>query len=162
MENKERAKFFSDKKIIGIDPGNSGGIAIYSLSKESFIEVVKMPETGKDILDFLRLYSRNSICFLEKVGGLPGMGGSAMFNFGKNYGHIEMALTALKIPNHEIIPQIWQKTLHIGTKGTQTTSVWKNKLKTKAQQIYPSVKLTLATSDAILIMDYGRKLINTK
>jgi len=157
MDNKDRAKYFNDKKIIAIDPGKNGGIAIFSLENNKLIEVIKMPDTAQDLLYFLTVYQRNSICYLEKVGGLPGMGGSSMFNFGKGFGHLEMVLLCRKIPTVEVTPQKWQKVLQLGTKGKKSSTDWKNKLKFKAQQLYPSVaKITLATSDALLILEYAR------
>ena len=83
--------------IIAIDPGKNGGIAVFDVVRRKIVSLVKMPDTPTDILNFLSVYNTNSVCYLEKVGGLPGMGGSAMFNFGKGYGHIEMALLANKI-----------------------------------------------------------------
>lgn len=155
MENKERAKYFNDKKVIGIDPGKQGGIGIFSLSQNELIELVNMPDTPRDLLDLLKIYSKNSVCYLESVHGMPGQSGAGMFTFGKGFGHLEMVLIALNIPTTEVTPQRWQKIFCLGTKGKDTTSVWKNKLKSKAQQLYPKVKITLATSDAALIMDYG-------
>lgn len=156
MESKERAKFFKHKKIIAIDPGKNGGIAIYSIDIGRVIEVVKMPETPQELLRFLRLYSFNSICYLEKVQGLPGMSGSAMFNFGCGFGHLEMALLACKIPTVSVTPQKWQKSLQLGNKGNKSTTEWKNKLKAKAEQLFPYVgRITLAISDALLILQYS-------
>lgn len=157
MENKEWIKYLKDRKIIAIDPGAQGGIAIFSVDKDRLIEVVKMPDTPQDLLDLISKYQINSKCYLEKVGGLPGMGGSSMFNFGKGFGHLEMALLCRKIPTTEVTPQKWQKALQLGTKGHKSTSQWKNKLKEKAQQLYPKVpKITLAISDALLILEYAR------
>lgn len=161
MDNSQRCKFFKDEKIIGIDPGKSGGISIFSLTKNCLIESIRMPETPLDLLNFFKIYSNNSIAFLEKVGGLPGMGGSPMFNFGAGFGHIQMALLACKIQTEEVTPQKWQKEFQLGTKGKSTTSVWKNKLKAKAQQLYPSVNMNLMISDSILIMEYGRRKIKS-
>jgi predicted RNase H-like nuclease (RuvC/YqgF family) len=39
MNNKERVKFWKDKKIIAIDPGKNGGIAIYSIDNNCLIEI---------------------------------------------------------------------------------------------------------------------------
>ena len=157
MENKEWIKYLKDRKIIAIDPGAQGGIAIFSVDKDRLIEVVKMPDTPQDLLDLISKYQINSKCYLEKVGGLPGMGGSSMFNFGKGFGHLEMALLCRKIPTTEVTPQKWQKALQLGTKGHKSTSQWKNKLKARAQQLYPKVpKITLAISDALLILEYAR------
>lgn len=156
MENSERLKYFSDSKIIGIDPGVNGAISIYSVDKKMLIEVVKMPETPTDLLTFLKLYAKNSEAYLEKVGGIPGSGGaSAMFNFGKGYGHLEMALIACKIPFVTVTPQMWMKFFQLGTKGKMTGTQWKNKLKAKSQQLFPNVKVTLINADALLIMRYG-------
>ena len=129
MENKDRAKFFNCPKIIGIDPGENGGIAVYSVEDRSIIEVIKMPGSPQELLNFLRIYKKNSTCYLEKVGGLPGMGGASMFKFGKGFGHLEMALISLQIPTIEVAPQKWQKGLSLGVTGKKTHTQWKNKLK---------------------------------
>lgn len=144
-----------DKTIIAIDPGVNGAIAIYH-QRVNHTDVFNMPETPTDVYDLLATYSNNAVCFLEKVQGLPGMGGSPMFNFGKGYGHLEMALIALSIPTETILPQKWTKTMSLGTKSSCSSSTeWKNKLKAKAQQLYPNIKVTLHNADALLILHYA-------
>lgn len=158
MENVKRAKFIKHRKIIGIDPGEHGGISTYSLDTGKVIEVINMPDTPQELLQFLRFYQLNSVCYLEKVGGIPGMGASRMFNFGKGYGNIEMALLACKIPTVAVTPQVWQKDLKVGHRRSLSKTQWKNKLKAIAQQLFPYVgKITLDTSDSLLILQYGIK-----
>lgn len=144
---------------IGIDPGKNGGIAVMSVDG-TVVDVAKMPSTPSGILDFLSSCKYGSFCVLERVGGMPGNGGSAMFNFGKGYGHLQMALLALGIPTEEVTPNKWEKTYQLGTSGKYTKTEWKNRLKAKAQQLFPSLgkKITLATCDALLICEYGRRL----
>lgn len=146
------------KRYIGIDPGKHGGIAVME-SDGSIVDVTKMPETPQDLLGFLSTYKDNSFCVLERVGGMPGNGGSAMFNFGKGYGHLQMALIALQIPTEDVTPNKWEKTYQLGSSGKYTKTEWKNRLKAKAQQMFPSLgkKITLATCDALLICEYGRR-----
>lgn len=144
---------------IGIDPGTNGGIAVLDDSG-AVISLRKMPETPQDLLNHLRPFAEDSRCTLEKVGGMPGNGGSAMFNFGKGYGHLEMALMSLKIPTETVTPQKWEKTYQLGSSRGVPKTEWKNKLKAKAQQMFPSQKITLAVCDALLIAEYGRR--NTK
>ena len=88
-----------------------------------------------------------------------------MFNFGKGFGWIEMALIANKIPTTEVTPQKWQKELQLGSKGKKSTLEWKTKLKQRAQQLWPTVekqfnlkfkKDWLAVADALLILEYAR------
>ena len=156
MENKERAKFFKRNKIIAIDPGNNGGITIYSAEDKRVIESIKMPATPQELLNLLRIYSFNSICYLEKVQGLPGMSGGGMFTFGRGYGHLEMALLCCKIPTMSVTPQKWQKELQLGNRGNKSTTEWKNKLKAKAEQLFPYLRITLAVSDSLLILQYAK------
>lgn len=146
------------ERYIGIDPGKHGGIAVMGADGE-VLDVVKMPETPQDLLDFLEQYKDDSFCTLERVGGMPGNGGSAMFNFGKGYGHLQMALLALHIPTEDVTPNKWEKAYQLGSSGKYTKTEWKNRLKAKAQQMFPHLgkKITLATCDALLICEYGRR-----
>lgn len=146
------------KKYIGIDPGKNGGIAVLD-AEGGVLDLTKMPETPRELLDFLEKWKENSFCTLERVGGMPGNGGSAMFNFGKGFGHLQMALLALEIPTEDVTPNKWEKTYQLGTSGKFSKTEWKNRLKAKAQQLFPSLgrKITLATCDALLIAEYGRR-----
>ena len=150
--------YYKDRLIIGIDPGAAGGIGVYSITQGRLIMAIKMPETPTDLLAFLKLHSLNSKCYLEKVGGIPGNGANAMFNFGRGYGHLEMALLACRIPTETVTPQKWQKEFQLGGRGkTMSKTEWKNKLKAKAQQLFPTFNVTLATCDAMLIALYGSR-----
>lgn len=151
------------KTILAIDPGASGGIAI-SLegSPPSF---TNMPETVHDLVDLLEgvaieASNGSAHAYLEQVGGyIGGMGapGSAMFNFGQNYGQIIGILAAYKIPFTLVRPQKWQGALSLGNSKGITKTEWKNKLKAKAQQLFPTNKITLATADAALIWHAASK-----
>lgn len=150
--------YYKDRLIIGIDPGAAGGIGVYSITQGRLIMAIKMPETPTDLLAFFKLHSLNSKCYLEKVGGIPGNGANAMFNFGRGYGHLEMALLACRIPTETVTPQKWQKEFQLGGRGkTMSKTEWKNKLKAKAQQLFPTFNVTLATCDAMLIALYGSR-----
>ena len=150
--------------VIGIDPGKNGGIAVLG-GDGTVVDVVSMPETPQDLLEFLRdvtAYDGTCKCYLEKVGGMPGNGGSAMFNFGKGYGWIEMALLALEIPTVTITPQKWQRQYGVGTSSITKDSAaekseHKRKLKAVAQSLFPSLKkkVTLKTCDSLLIAQFG-------
>lgn len=148
--------------IIGIDPGKNGGIAFMKESGKIIIK--KIPEVPSDLYELLSLYQKaskgNLFCYLEKVHGMPKMSGGGMFNFGKGYGWIEMALIALKIPTESTTPQKWQKHFELGEKkGNQTDTEWKNKLRAKAVQLFPKQEIFLWGADALLIAEYGRRTI---
>ena len=151
----------TDTHYIGIDPGNHGGIAVVD-STGKVIDIVKMPETPKDILDYLQSLMGADIalyCVLEDVGhGLPGQSSSATAKFARHNGHLDMALLALGIPTNTATPQKWMKTYSLGKSSGHSKTEWKNILKAKAQQLFPNEKLTLATCDALLIAEYARKI----
>ncbi|NDA10096.1 MAG: hypothetical protein EBZ07_04525, partial [Verrucomicrobia bacterium] len=65
-------------------------------------------------------------------------------------------LTCLSARIVLVRPQKWQSFLSLGTSDGNKTK-WKNKLKAKAQNLYPDLDVTLAISDALLLLEYGRK-----
>lgn len=153
------------KTIIGIDPGvHLGGIAVFS---NGDMEAFSMPEGFTEIFDFLREIrnrdlTQETVAVLEDVGkGIPGQSSKATATFARHNGHLEMALYALGIRSEKVTPQKWQKAYSntVGNSKGKTKTEWKNILKNEAKRRYPNIKITLATSDAILIADYGKTLI---
>lgn len=149
--------------IIGIDPGSLGGIAVLS-DDGGIVSVCRMPDTPQDILDMLRryggteLFGSDVVCYMEKVGtGIPGQSSKATATFARHCGHLEMALLALGIKTNEVTPQKWMKSYQLGKSSDYSKTEWKNRLKAKAQQLFPREKVTLAVADALLLAEYGRK-----
>lgn len=101
-------------------------------------------------------------CVLEEVNGFAGKAqpGSAMFKFGEGYGFLKGVVQALGIKLELVRPQVWQKAFSLGTAARcASKSEWKNKLKAEAQRRFPKLPVTLATADALLILEWsmGRK-----
>lgn len=146
--------------FVAIDPGASGGIAWRTAN--GGVLTAKMPETEGDVLLFMRGFNPEAYtCYMEEVGGYIGKAqpGSAMFTFGKNAGFLIGVTMALGLRLEMVRPQTWQKRLGIGTSRTCASKTeWKNKLKAVAQRKFPTANVTLATSDALLILDYAENL----
>jgi Holliday junction resolvasome RuvABC endonuclease subunit len=145
------------KTIIGIDPGKNGGIAWIADGKAC---VEKTPDTLKDLWEIIQSITHGLRCegellsfkaYIEAVSSSPQMGVVSAFSFGQGYGNLEMALTAAGIPFERVRPLQWQKTLGCMSKGD------KNVTKAKAQALFPHLKITHATADALLIAEYGRR-----
>lgn len=160
---------------IGIDPGASGGLAALDGAApggvRTMLGMASLSFTERSIWDWLQDMLLHSVgrnfapgaCFavIEKnsgyVGG-AGNPGSAMFKFGKSYGLLTMALIAASIPYEEATPGVWQRALGVPPrKHGESKGAFKNRLKTRAQQLFPQVKVTLATADALLIAEYCRR-----
>lgn len=148
--------------IIGIDPGLHGGIAWWN-SELNLCKVEPMPQTGGDIKELLEELMKDEggvMCYMEKVGeGRPGQAVGAMTTFARHCGLLEGLLLGLGIPYTEVLPKTWQKMYSetCAKKKTDTKVGWKRKLKAEAQRLYPYLKVTLLTSDALLILRYAAK-----
>lgn len=150
-------------RYIGIDPGKNGGIAVLDADGQVF-SAVKMPETEGDLLQHLQERnwgpgSGGTRAVLEAVnagvfgGGKSGrMGVVSAFTFGRGYGSLRMALIAANIPFDEVRPQKWQEVIGCRTKGDKNVS------KRRAQELFPNLKITHATADALLLAEYCRRL----
>ncbi len=119
-----------------------------------------MPATEKDMAELFCEIAKGGYvtALIEKVWGRPGMGGTTMFSFGSSYGSVRMAMICNGIAFDEVLPKTWQQSFGIPSKKKTETSVQhKNKLKAKAQQLFPNEKITLKNADAILICEYLRR-----
>ncbi len=150
-------------RYIGIDPGLSGGLA--TISSTGRVQAQSMPRTNFELLDLVKLWTEpyDVRAVVELVTGYigkggPGHPGASMFNFGRGYGGILMALDALEIEHKEVTATKWQSFLGIEKRRRgESKTDWKNRLKDTAKQLFPSQKVTLATSDALLIAEYCRQ-----
>lgn len=155
--------------FVGIDPGASGGFAAINLPlpramapsecrlrgvvAESFAN-----RTDREIWELFQFLPENAVAVIEQnsgyVGG-AGNPGSAMFKFGLSTGKLHGYLVAAKIVYREVTPRTWQKALGIpARKKSESKTEFKRRLKTFCERRYPSVPVTLATCDALLIATY--------
>lgn len=161
VKKKKRAKIY-----LGIDPGKSGGLA--SIYGEEVV-CKMMPESNFDVFYWLNGDPhRTTLAMVEWIHpAIQGIGKSAMSKLYGNFTALQMALTALNIPQEVIKPVDWQRGLKIPKrKRSETTSQWKNRLRARAQELYPKLPLwskpktkgiQLAIADALLIATYCKR-----
>jgi hypothetical protein len=150
-------------RILAIDPGASGGIA--ELHTDSSAVAHAMMDDS-DLRDYMESFAQGglldgvrTVCYMELVGGYiagNAVPGSAMFNFGDGYGYIRGLLAAHRIETRLVRPQTWQAGIP-GVRGEKDKGTRKRALKEHAARLFPSLKVTLKTADALLIADYGRR-----
>lgn len=146
---------------IGIDPGKGGGIAIIEyeqvrgtvFSGLSHHTLSLKKSTERDAWDFLKEHVRGVVwpAALERVASSPQMGVVSSFTFGRSYGFLRGILVAMEIPFDEVLPRKWQSEMGCLSGGD------KNVTKAKAQQLFPSVKVTHGIADALLLAEYSRR-----
>ena len=149
-------------KIIGIDPGLSGAIAI--LDNKKVLNILDMPvmsegKKNKRQLNSALLVniikeniekSEEIAVVVEQVNAMPGQGVTSMFNFGQTFGAIKGVCAALELPIFFVRPSKWKKHFEL-------IKTSKDASRTKAIEMYPSLadqlskKKDVNKSDAILI-----------
>ena len=154
-------------RIIGIDPGLSGGIAV--LDDLKIYDIFDMPimSEGKknknqlnsaqlvNILNKHVLRKENTFVIVEQVSAMPGQGVTSMFNFGQTFGSIKGICAALGLPIFYVRPAKWKKHFELINSS-------KDASRTKVIEMYPSISSRLTKkkdvnkADAILIARYFR------
>ena len=152
-------------RIIGIDPGLSGAIAI--LEDNKVLQIFDMPvmaegKKNKRQLNSAQLVniikdntqgSEEKAVVVEQVNAMPGQGVTSMFNFGQTFGAIKGICAALNLPVFFVRPTKWKKHFELINSS-------KDSSRTKAIEMYPSLSNQLSKkkdvnkSDAILIARY--------
>jgi hypothetical protein len=154
------------RAYIGIDPG-SAGCAVCIADDE--VRVCRFSNcTEKEVWDFFNSLSFDYECVavLELVHSMPGDGGASAFTFGHNAGVVEGFLIAASIPYQKKTPQTWMKYYNIKREivrgedrkeikeKSESKTDFKRRLRTKAEQLYPNIKMTNDQSDAVLIANF--------
>ena len=152
-------------KIIGIDPGQTGAIAV--MEKGLIVQVIDMPVMARTYgkgqqVDASALASELfgvgtgtiSEVVMEQVGAMPGQGSTSMFNFGEGVGIVKGVLGALQIPVRMVTPQRWKKSAGLSGKD-------KDAARSLAIQLHPEAaeylrrKKDVGRADAICIARFG-------
>ena len=149
-------------KIIGIDPGLSGAIAV--LENNKVLNIFDMPVMSEGKKNKRQLNSALLVTLIkenienseevsvvvEQVNVMPGQGVTSMFNFGQTFGAIKGICGALELPIFFVRPSKWKKHFELINSS-------KDSSRTKAIEMYPKLSNHLAKkkdvnkSDAILI-----------
>ena len=141
--------------VAGIDPGASGGVAVATQTDGKVN--IKLHKIPADPAELAQLIPFGAVVFIEKVPPFVGrlIPSSAAFKLGKSCGWLEGWAAGRQHRVILIAPQVWQARLGIA-KGNLTQSRWKSALKAEASRRYPGLDdLTLATADALLLLDYA-------
>ena len=149
--------------LLAIDPGANGAYAIrYPDGTTTATRFTSESDFLEAMFTLASQAAQKQIpvtAYIEQVGGYVGkeQPGSAMFNFGRNFGYIFGICQALAFTVELIRPQAWQKSFPTRTTKTQNATQHKRELKDHATRLYPTLKPTLATADALLILHHATK-----
>lgn len=115
--------------ILGIDPGQSGGMAIIHPDRLEIVDGTRVPTTKakcKVVLntaaarDFLAPYNCG-VAIIEQVGTMPGQGIVSAFSFGRITGALEAVAGMEALDTHWVTPAVWKR--HYGLSRDKQASI---------------------------------------
>lgn len=182
---------------LGVDPGTTGCLACVKRRVGDLavmqIDLLVLPQDDLDILEWLTLTRTDPdglrrFTVVERVSGWAGtkknkdgedfkhqgQPGHTMFDFGKSYGRLCMAISACASPLEKvehIVPRSWQKMIRVQPTPRTDPGAYgrhKNQLKQIALRLYPHHRkyITLKTCDALLMaycaMEFYKEAISAR
>ena len=142
-------------KVIGIDPGLSGAIAILENNKVlNLFDIPVMSEGKKNkrqlnsalLVSLLKenIFKNEEVSVVvEQVNAMPGQGVTSMFNFGQTFGAIKGICAALNLPIFFVRPSKWKKHFELINSS-------KDSSRTKAIEMYPKLSYQLAKKKTLI------------
>ena len=142
-------------KVLGIDPGVRGGLAMVILgdgAAPALIDAIDIPVTGvgaKERVDalairaWIRAHAPDHAA-IERAQAWPEQGRSGAFKYGRAVGALEAVLACCEIPMTIIEPSAWKKAHHLHG-GDKEGS------RQRALQLFPAAHALLARKK-----DHGR------
>ena len=142
-------------KIIGIDPGLSGAIAV--LENNRVLKILDMPVMSEGKKNKRQLNSAFLVSLIkenisnnedvavvvEQVNAMPGQGVTSMFNFGQTFGAIKGICAALELPIFFVRPSKWKKHFELINSS-------KDSSRTKAIEMYPKLSNQLSKKKMLI------------
>lgn len=153
--------------VIGIDPGSNGAITVWAAN--GGVKVYRMPKNGdsfvKEVKNIMtaETQDRVAVAFLEKIQTFSAdREGGKFFNLDKlkeNYTTMRVLLEDIGVPFALVHPMKWQSAMSLRGAKDEDKRDRKNRYKRVAARMFPSVKVTLWNADALLILAFGRKML---
>jgi hypothetical protein len=144
--------------VLAVDPGAGGGMAW--TDPDGVVRAEKMPGGMTAVVDLIDDLTMRSVpgvvVWVEKAGThVRGNSASASAKFARHCGHIEAALYAIGVPARHVPPGTWMR----GVFGAlpRDKKARKNAIKDEMQRRHPHLRVTLATADALGILEWVRE-----
>ena len=111
-------------KILGVDPGVRGGLAIIEIDNgiaPKLIDAIDIPVTGvgaKERVDVLAIRTwilthKPDHAMIERAQAMPKQGTSSGFKYGRATGALEAVIACCEIPMTIVEPSMWKKAHHL-------------------------------------------------
>lgn len=149
-------------RIVGIDPGISGGIACLDTNNGDYhtqdLPIIRDKSLawvdGRALMEILKVYGPN-VAVVERVSAMPAQGVSSSFHFGMGFGSILSIIQAAHVSLELVTPVTWKKAMKLPGGKDKTASL------DLARLLYPKADLKRKKDDgrgeALLIATWRAK-----
>lgn len=151
--------------ILGIDPGLSGALALYS---DVALVIFDMPtietvvnKKVKRAIDAYQLgnwidlhRTEISLAIVEQVGSMPEQGITSAFNFGFSTGVIHGVLAGNQVPMRTVTPAVWKRQFGLIGKGKDASRLAASRIVPQYADRWP-LKKHDGRAEAFLLAAWG-------
>ena len=154
-------------RILGIDPGLSGGLSLLEIAGGTMLSLAAVPmptvslnkkgEIDLAALGALLTEWRPSVCSIEEQQAMPRQGVSSTFRTGYNYGLLRGFIHARGIPINPVRPATWKASIGVPSDKSAARAI--------ASRIFPAHSHLWAKvkddglAEAALIALYGSRRV---
>lgn len=116
--------------ILGIDPGETGGLATLDGDTGQVVSLLPMPIVAKEfdvdtLFQVFQALPEGSRVIMEGVHAFPGQGVNSVWSFAEGVGIVKGLVRASQLPLEFVYPQTWQKmTCGPTGKDKAVTAAW--------------------------------------
>lgn len=152
-------------KVIGVDPGKKGAVALIEGSQ--LLHVFDMPVVtlkkgtkvcchtlNSKLAELFYEHGQIDLAVIETVHATPQMGVTSSFDFGRSFGVVEMALVARGVRLEQVQPQKWKGALGLG--ADKNSSLALARAKWPGSDAFTLQKHE-GRAEACLIAEYARR-----
>lgn len=143
--------------FIGIDPGQSGAIAV--IAADGAVSISSYDKSLYIDALIAAMLDDKVLCILEHVSSMPKQGVASTFKFGENFGWLQGVLDTIGMPYELVRPQRWKKMFSCTSDKNTSIAV--------AKRLFPGVSLKRTPhcskdddgmAEALLMAEYARRI----
>ena len=156
-------------RIWGIDPGLTGGCAIYDVAADACIDVVDIPTIGEDakkridVAELGRWARKHGATHgvIERAQAMPDQGSSSGFIYGRGVGYLEACVVMCDVPLKIIEVRAWKKYFNLKGKsdgGGEAARALVIQRFPRVAELFAG-KMDHGRAEALLIAIYGATVV---
>jgi crossover junction endodeoxyribonuclease RuvC len=156
-------------RIVGIDPGLTGGLAIYDSETDVIIDAIDVPTIGVDakervdcrLIGVWLIHWKVQRGFVERAQAMPDQGASSGFKYGRGVGYLEAAVIMAGVGLDIIEVRAWKKHFNLAGKdkgGGEAARALVMQRYPRTSELFERKK-DHGRAEAVLIAIYGAHLV---